>query len=397
MLVVNKGGISMTQFTHIDQLMKQYVEKNVAGCGCIVTHKGKIIYENYTGYADIDTKTLLDEHSIHRMYSLTKVVVCTVGMMLFERGYFLLNEPVSKYLPEFSDMSVASYNFKGEPYIEKAKNPMLIKHLFEMSSGVPSSFGEGVVPKALTNEIAQLVQENATYSLRELVKALAQAPLLFEPGTGWAYGFSHDILAALLEVVSGKSLKALLYDELFEPLQMHDTNYQFESEEQRKRMTSIYQDMGQEKLVSVKARGDENYEPDSVYCGGGTGLFSTLRDYSKFAQMLACGGLYEGKQLIGRKTIDLTRTNRLNKKQLSVFQNQYTAGYGYGLGVRTLIDLAESHGNGSVGEFGWTGMSGAYALMDPSEQLSIVYAHQRLPNLEYEHHLRIRNAVYGCI
>ncbi|MNJ66058.1 hypothetical protein D3C77_621030 [compost metagenome] len=113
--------------------------------------------------------------------------------------------------------------------------------------------------------------------------------------------------------------------------------------------------------------------------------------------MLANGGIWKGEQIIGRKTIDLMRSNHLNDRQLADFKNSYNAGYGYGLGVRTMMDPAAGHSNSSIGEFGWTGAAGTWASIDPSEGFSVVYMHQLLPNMEEYHHLRVRAAAYGCL
>ena len=142
---------------------------------------------------------------------------------------------------------------------------------------------------------------------------------------------------------------------------------------------------------------DDRLQEDAVYEGGGAGLFSTVPDYLAFTQMLAAGGTYRGHHYIGRKTIDLMRQNQLNETQLKDFRNSYLAGYGYGLGVRTMMDPAAGYSPTSIGEFGWTGMAGTYTSIDPSEGFSVVYMHQLDPNMEEEHHHRIRSVAYGLL
>src|SRR5690606_1637654 len=206
------------------------------------------------------------------------------------------------------------------------------------------------VAKALTQKLVELRAEG-NYTLEQFTKKVAQAPLLFEPGSNWAYGLGHDILARLIEVVSGMSIEQFLQQELFQPLGMNDTGYTF-SGDQEERMVTLYTDGEQGGIKPlIPALGDETFQPGVAYRGGGLGLFSTPRDYSKFAQMLANGGMHEGKRIIGRKTIELLRANQLNERQLQQFTASHLEGYGYGLGVRTLLDTAASNGNGSVGEF----------------------------------------------
>lgn len=386
----------MSSFQRLDQLLQGFVEKQITGCGCIVAQRGSVLYENYYGYADRESLRVMDEHSVHRLFSTTKVIVCAAALLLFERGHFLLNDRLDQYLPEFSEMNVAHTESNGHVWLRPAQSPILVKHLFLMTAGIPYDYSDSLTARTLKQLNEELAAEG-NYTLEQFVKNIAKAPLLFEPGSSWAYGYGHDILARLIEVVSGMSIEQFLQKELFEPLGMNDTGYTFTGD-QEQRMATLYTDDEQGGIKpSIPAIGDETFQPGVAYRGGGLGLFSTPRDYTAFAQMLANGGIYDGKRIMGRKTIDLMRANQLNEQQLAQFTSPYTEGYGYGLGVRTLLNLGASNGNSSIGEFGWTGMTGTYVLIDPEEQLSIVYMHQRLPNLEREHHLRVRNTVYGCI
>src|SRR5690606_17333426 len=130
---------------------------------------------------------------------------------------------------------------------------------------------------------------------------------------------------------------------------------------------------------------------------GGGGLLSTLADYSRFAQMLACGGELDGVRILGSKTIDLMRTNHLSPQQLADFNWPYLAGYGYGLGVRVMIDPVAAGSNGSIGEFGWCGLAGTWVMIDPEERLSAVYMQQMIPNFEEYHQPRLRAVIYGAL
>jgi len=385
----------MNRLHNIDELLKEFVDQNIVGCGCVVTKNGEMVYEGYYGYADLEQKVLMNERSIHRLYSTTKVIVCTAAMLLFERGKFLLNDPLHLYLPEFKDMQVVHTSPNGNVHVKAAQNPILVKHIFTMTSGIPYEWGESKTHQEITRITGNL-NKQGPHTLEQLIKEIAKAPLLFEPGTRWAYGYSHDIVARLVEVISGVTIEQFIQKELFDPLQMNDSGYRFKDDAQS-RFVPLYALNENNELAPIWARGDENFEPSAIYNGGGLGIYSTPRDYTKFAQMLANGGMSGNQQIIGKRTIDLIRSNHLNAAQLEDFTNPYTAGYGYGLGVRTLIDPVAAHYGGSLGEFGWTGMSGTYTVIDPAEQLSIVYMHQRMPNMEVEHHLRLRNVVYSCL
>jgi CubicO group peptidase (beta-lactamase class C family) len=167
---------------------------------------------------------------------------------------------------------------------------------------------------------------------------MAKVPLAFEPGTDWLYGYGHEIVAAMVDLTCGTSIGEFLNKEIFEPLGMKSTAYRYH-DDLRERMITYYAKKDG-KFTPMKGMMDQYHEPDAKYEMGGAGLFSTVPDYIKFSQMLANGGVWKGEQIIGRKTIDLMRANQLNEKQIHSFNdgNHYLAGYGYGLGVRTLMD-----------------------------------------------------------
>lgn len=385
----------MSNFDDLDRLLKTFSEKTVPGCGCAVAQHGKILYEGYSGYADLERGIPITEDTVYRLFSMTKIIVCTAAMIQFERGKFLLNEPYSQYFPEYRDTQVASVLPNGEIRVKPAQNPILICHTFNMSNGLPypnsshyTDLQMREVRKTLTNRIGK-------YTLQDDVRAMGKVPVRFEPGSHWLYGFGHEMVAALVEETSGMSIGEFLKKEIFEPLGMESTGYRYFGN-MRERMAKMYRPNGDGTYTLMEGSLDANHEPDAVYEGGGAGLFSTVKDYLKFTQMLANGGNYNGTQIIGRKTIDLMRRNMLNDVQLQDFRNSYLEGYGYGLGVRTMMEPAGA-GNLSVGEFGWTGVAGTWTSIDPSEGVSVVYMHQTDPNNEEYHHHRVRAVAYGCI
>lgn len=390
----------MADFKHLDQLLERFTAGSVPGVGCAVAQDGKILYEKYCGYADIEAGRPITEQTLFRLYSMTKVVTCTAAMMLFERGKFLLTDPLYEYFPEYRHVKKVVWLPDGNYHLEPLDQPLLVKHAFTMACGLPyRQFGESPTAIAMRKAVEAL-EKNGPYDIIDEVKAVAQAPLAFEPGSHWLYGYGHEIVAALIKLVSGMEVSEFEQKEIFEPLGMQDTGYRFckgdAPHKNLSQLACLYRKKG--RGAFEKKDGLEHWhQEDSIYEPGGAGLFSTVRDYTKFAQMLACGGVYGGKRIIGRKTIDLMRQNQLNDAQLQDFYHPYNAGYGYGLGVRTMMDTGAGNANGSVGEFGWTGMLGTYASIDPSERLSIVYMHQMDPNEEMYHHLRVRAAANGCI
>ncbi|GHV69378.1 serine hydrolase [Spirochaetia bacterium] len=387
----------MSRYDHLSRLLKQFSENGPAGCACGLAKDGKILYEGYYGYADKEAGTPINESTVYRLFSMTKVLVCTAALIQFERGKFLLNEPLYEYLPEYRNPLVirnGPYGFGG-PALAAAKNPILIKHAFTMAVGLPYPNDETPSAVAVKQVRQKLEDQYGKYDLKTDIKAMAAVPLAFEPGTHFLYGYGHDLVAGLVEATSGKTIGQFLKDELFDPLGMGDTGYRYFGNI-KSRMAVLYRRDGDGTMTKDSSM-DKDYEPDAVYESGGTGIFSTVRDYLKFTQMMAAGGVYEGQRIIGRKTIDLMRRNHLNEEQLKDFACSYQGGYGYGLGVRTMMDPAAGGCNGSVGEFGWTGYAGTWTFIDPAEGFSGVYMHQMLPNMEEYHHHRVRAAAYGCL
>ncbi|MGE5612916.1 MAG: serine hydrolase domain-containing protein [Bacillota bacterium] len=386
----------MASFDDLSSLLKQFVKNGIAGCGCAVAKNGKTLYQGYFGYADLEEKRPVTEDTVFRLFSMTKVIICTAAMMLFERGKFLLNEPVYEYFPEYRDTQVLDVGHDGGIRTRKAKNPMLIKHAFTMSVGMPYPIANSPTAAEMAKVIDGLERKYGKYDIVTEVKAMGSVPVAFDPGTHWLYGYGHDIIAGLIQMVSGKTVGQFLQDEIFGPLGMKDTAYRYRDGIEA-RMASCYRREENGTMTKIPGMFDKFHQPDALYEAGGAGLYSTVGDYLKFSQMLANGGSYNGVRIIGRKTIDLMRQNHLNEVQLKEFTNSYLAGYGYGLGVRTLMSTAEGHSNGSVGEFGWSGMLGTYVSIDPKEGFSIVYMHQMFPNMEEYHHLRVRAVANGCL
>lgn len=387
----------MAQFDHLSALLKSFTEQGPSGCACMIAKDGEVVYEGYFGQANLEKGTAVNADTVFRLYSMTKVIVCTAAMILFERGKFLLNEPLHLYLPEYKNVRKTVTQANGQVHTEPVQNPILVRHAFGMMTGHPYPYGESLTAREITRLRQELNEKTAgRYTLQEEVNVTAQAPVMFEPGTRWMYGYGHDLVGALIEAVSGKKLGEFLQDEIFGPLGMTDTAYRYR-DDIKERMAVMYERAEDGTLTPAPEEMDVLHQPDALLELGGQGLYATTRDYMKFASMLAAGGTLNGVRILSRSTIDLMRTNQLNDGQLADFANSYSAGYGYGLGVRTLIDRAAGGSNSPLGEFGWTGMAGTWTSISPETNTAIVYMHQMLPNMEEHHHLRVRAAAYGAL
>ncbi|MFC5647704.1 serine hydrolase domain-containing protein [Paenibacillus solisilvae] len=382
----------MNRIQRLTPLLKSFVEKGPAGCALTVVQRGEVLYQDSFGYADLEKKKKISSDTIYRIYSMTKVITCTAALMLYENGHYLLNDPLEEYLPEFKNPMVYRYNEYGDKTVSPAEKPIRVKDLFTMSSGLTYG-GDGTETERQTR--AMMENAVATMNMRELSKQLATIPLAFDPGTHWKYGTSHDVLAALIEVLSGQTFEEFLKKEIFEPLGMNDTSFRI-SDDKRDRLCVMY-DSAEDGTLTVNDRMDAPFQPGCRYESGGGGLLSTIGDYSLFAQALARGGELNGVRLLSPKTIQLMRTNHLSQQQLKDFNWAHMSGYGYGLGVRVLMDPTAGGNNSTIGEFGWAGLAGSWTLIDPNEELSVVYMQQMLPSHEPYFHPRLRSVIYGAL
>ena len=365
---------------------------------CLCAKNYKTIYAAYLGYANEEQKIPIDGKTRFRIFSMTKLITCTAALMLFERGKFALSDPLSMYFPEYKNPLIYVKDKEGY-HTEKSEKEITIKDCFTMTCGLPYDINEEDVSALMRKREEVLIKEHGkNYDIVSEVRAMAQIPLMFTPGSHYYYGYGHDILAALIQLLSGERTSDFIQKEIFDPVGMTDTAYRYRSEEDRKHMCTPYETDEQGRRHPIPGARDAWHEMDANYDMGGAGLFSTAPDYLKFTQVLANGGkTEEGQQLIGRHTIDLMRTNQLQGAALQDFQNSGKhESYGYGLGVRTRIpgigDLSAP-----VGEFGWGGFLGSYNSIDPSSGFSCVYMHQLMPDLNDYWHPRLNAAIYGML
>ena len=387
-------------FSYMKEFMDRLTDWRIPGNSISVCVDNKEVFSYQSGYADVDNKIPMTQDKLLNIYSCSKVATVTAAIQLFEKGYFLLSDPLYDFIPEYKEMYINNEN--GDAV--KAKNPITLRHLFTMTSGFDYNNENIYMEKA--RKITDGKMDTMT-----VIKCLAEKPLSFEPGSRWCYGMSHDVLAAVVEVVSGKKFSDYVKENIFDPLDMKESFYHNENIRERMAEQYRYVNADEADLVKLQTSADNKkagytiHEDKSVsfvfgseYDSGGAGITTSVSDYSKFVSALANGGVgMNGEQIISKGTIDLMRTNQLDERQLNDFNWIQVAGYGYGLGVRTLIDKAKSGSNGNLGEFGWGGAAGATVLVDPDLKLSMFYAHHMLNPQEEYYQPRLRNVLYSCI
>lgn len=392
----------MSRFKKMDNLLEEFAQKSVPGCACTIMQNNEIVYEGYAGYADIEAKEQINARSMFRQASTTKLFTYAIIGMLYEEGKFLLSDPISEYLPEWKNVTKYKTLPNNELEIVPLENPITIKDVVTMACGLPYC----MFPDLNSSQPVVVAMSKALLSisgdrrptLREEVWAMAQVPVLFEPGTRWLYGFGSEITGAIVSEITGKPLRTVFKERIIDPLGLKDTDT-YIRDENRSQVVKNYSKNEDGSLIKMSADTDADYDSNITPMGARPNLLSSSNDFAVFMQMLSNGGSYKGEKLLSRGTVDLLRTNYLNEVQLRDFNhnNPYLAGYGYGLGFRTLMDKAAANHNGSIGAFGWTGGSGIWVEADPKENTSIVYMHNMRPNEELYHHLRVRAVAYGCL
>lgn len=382
-------------FEYMKNFMNSLTEWIIPGNSVVIYKDGKKVFEYSSGYSDLEKKIKKTGKEQLYIYSCSKVATVTAALQLYEQGKFLLSDPLYEYLPEFKKMYV-----KDGDRIKAAENPITIRDLFTMTAGLSYATNTPAFEKARKLTDGKM-------DTRTVIKCLAEEPLLFEPGARWNYSLCHDVLAVLAEVVSGMRFSEYMKKYIFEPLDMNNSYYhtpndviispQYIYEIQDTKNIVELQQKEHTSGVVKRAYGNELVFGEN-YDSGGAGIITTVDDYAKFAAALANSGTgLNNNRILSSATVKLMKTNQLNEAQRKTMNWRRLRGYGYGLGVRTLIDKAESGSNSSIAEIGWGGAAGATIIADTEEKVALFYAHHMLNPQEEYYQPRLRNVLYSCL
>ena len=376
-------------FDRLKAFQDRLVAWRIPGNDCIVTKDHEEVYRYMTGWADHEAGRPMRGDELYFFWSASKVITSSLGMRLHESGLFTMNDPLSEYMPEFRDMTVRTV-IDGREEIVPAKNPILVGQIFNMTAGFDYNFGTPAVEEVKKATCGEC-------PTREIARAIARSPLCFEPGEQWQYSLCHDVLGGFIEVVAGKRLRDYAREVLFDPLGMEDTCYNLPSEDKMKRMAVQYNwrdDLGK----ALPTNNTCGHILGPGYDSGGAGVVSSCEDYMKFADTIANGGTSkDGYRYLCPATIDLWRTDTLTAEQRRNYSWDQLAGYGYGFGVRTMVDRAAAGSIGPVGEFGWGGAAGVWVILDPDSRVALVYTQHMLNNQEPFISVRLRNILYASL
>lgn len=370
-------------FTKLTAYVDSIPSLGVPGCDLAVYKDHELIYRHSAGFRDAERTQPVRPDDTCWLFSCTKLFTTCAAMQLIEQGKMNLDDPVSDYLPAYARMSV-----KDGDTVRPAKRAMTIRHLMSMQSGLNYNL-----------EAPSLVEAKKQYgqsaTTRQLVDALAKEPLEFDPGSDFLYSLSHDVLAAVIEAVSGLKFSAYLKENIFAPLGLKALSFTL-TEELRKRQT--VQMMHHEDGTFTPMDPDDNWfhlAPD--FESGGAGLIGDVQSLITFLDAIACEGkTADGKELLPLEMIQLWSANQLGHKSRASFDAWNRKGYSYGLGVRTRVTTLPLGGRGQMGEFGWDGAAGSWAMIDPVNHLSAFYAmHVRSFGYSYDViHPKLRDLIY---
>ena len=386
-------------FSELHQQMEWYVDEGlIPCCATLVMHGTHVVDAGLFGFMDLETREPLRPDAIYRIYSLTKPVTSVAAMMLQERGLFGLDDPLEMYLPEFSDMRVLRVDARSIDDTVPAEVSITPRHLLSHSAGLSYGFLE---PESVIDRAYLAGGVGNDESLADLCIRLGEFPLVFQPGTGWRYSFATDVVARLIEVLSGESFDSFLDVNIFSPLGMTDTGFHVPDAKQD-RFVTMYRgseppDYFEPGLLKVDDPYSGAYSRPRKLQSGGGGLVSTLQDYATFIQMLAGSGKWHDTRILATEALDMMRTNQLPDGVHISFPRQSLPGTVFGLGFSLLQTPGPDDPPKSSEEYGWVGMAGTYAWLAPHKNLAGICFTQRLPGIFHPYSYEFRRLAYASI
>ncbi len=377
----------------IDDTLKRFIDEGkLAGISALIFEKGKETYYNAFGNADREASIRMKRNTIVRIYSMTKPVTGIALMTLYEKGAFQLDDPVSKYAPEFTKMQVYNgVDAAGKMILEPAKRPITIRDITRHTAG----FATGTDLPVLRDLVRAADPMNPNNTLSQMAKKLAALPLLFSSGEQWAYGPSVDVQAYLVELLSGKPFDQYVAETIFKPLGMDNTRYVVPQGD-RDRFAALYRRNDKGALDRMPDSLDRFNSKDWPLKPGGFGLTSTLDDYMTFARMLLNKGSLGNATIVKPETIKLMSTNQLSDTitQRMWLPSKGQVGFGIDFAVRLRPPASGTENNGAVGEFFWDGAASTLFWIDPENDLAAVLFTQVMPFYGMVHK-SFRDAIYG--
>lgn len=377
-------------FARLKDFLDYYLPMlGVPGSDTVIYKDHVEIFRHQSGYDNLKYRTPMRPDALHHIYSCTKIATCVAALQLVERGEILISDPVHVYFPEYKNIQVARRGADGKVRLEKAKNPILIKHLFSMTSGLDYNIRRSGIERVKK-------ETNGRCPTLDIIRALPEDPLVCEPGERYVYGLSHDVLGGIVELVSGMKLGDYMKKNIFEPLGMNDTTFEI-GNHNFERIASQYEydTVGR---CAIEVLKDSNIMRfGSEYQSGGAGILSTVSDFILLTDALANGGVGKnGARILSRAAVELLSSPALSLEQSRSFELSLNTGYDYGLGVRVMRDPAKAGSLVPRGAFGWDGKKMCLSVSDPENRLAIFHA-EEIDGMNPILIPRLMNVIYSCL
>lgn len=376
-----KFGMSTERLNRIRPILERYIaEQKFAGFVTMIARRGELVHFDSVGMSHTEGSQPMQSDTLFRIYSMTKPIVSVAMMMLYEEGHFHLDDPISKFIPEFKDVKVYIRPGLTGAELAPAKPAVTFHHLLTHTAGLSYGWFEDSPVEELYRKADLLNKDN---SLEEFIHRLVKIPLLYQPGTAWRYSVAVDVLGYLVQVISGKPFADFLEERIFKPLGMVDTNF-YVPQSKLNRFSAVYEPREGGGIKVMDAPSTSDYLNPMRFPSGGGGLVSTAPDYLRFTQMLLNRGELDGIRLISPKTVELMTMNHIPTPLLPLQIGEWAInGYGFGLGFNVVLNPAQAGMIGTIGAFGWGGAANTEFWVDPQEQLIGILMTQFMPRDTY--------------
>ena len=394
------AGLSTQRLGRVDAWMDRLVDDGkLPGVSVMISRRGRIVYQRCCGRADLARGTAMAPDTIVRIYSMTKPLTSVAAMMLYEEGRFQLDDPITRFLPCFAAMRVASGGNRAKIDTVPAIRDITFRDLLTHTSGLTYGFMESSLVDGLYRDRG-IDFQTSDASLGELVARVSNLPLLAQPGQEWNYSIATDVLGHLVAVLSGRSFEDFLHERVLAPLGMVDTAFHVPPKKLGRFAANYARgENGALALIDDPAR-SRFLEPGKI-CSGGGGLVGTAGDYMRFCQMMLNRGELDGVRLLGRKTVELMTSNHLRGDMADMGQPRFSEstyeGVGFGLGFSVMLDPARAQILGTAGEYAWGGAASTAFWVDPQEAMAVVLLTQLRPSSTYPIRRELRVLTYQAI
>ncbi len=373
------------------------------GYAIAITRQGEVAHTVYSGKRDLESGAPIEADTIYRMYSNTKPITAVAALMLWEEGAFELTDPISKYIPEFADSRVYVKGSAAAPVTQPLTEPIRIWHLLSHTAGLTYGFMNTHPVDLLYRQAGYEWGTPAGVDLAAACDTWASLPLVFQPGTEWNYSVGTDVIGRLIEVVSGMKLDEFFRTRIFSVLGMSDTSFGVPADKVDRLAALYIPTPGTKKAKRLDAMGNAALDANPTFLSGGGGLVSTLHDYVRFQLMLVGGGQLDGVRLLSPHTIKMMASNHLpgggdlESVGRPLFAETNYSGVGFGLAVSVTLNPALTKTPGSVGDYGWGGAASTWMMIDPKEDLTVMFMTQLLPSSTHPIRSQIRPLLYQAL